>query len=459
MRRWRGRWTGMGWPSGQGTEGPWRFLPTRWDQCALLVVALVGLVLLAISSGGEDPDRFVLFYLPVLVILGLSQRRTLLLAIVPVAIATFVVGFGAAGALQATTVAQFALVLLIAVALSVARPVAIGLSVGSVGLRTPSVQLGLAHLVDGTRALDQATQFDEAVALFEQAVADLVGADGVATFVRAPAPDDRLLRVDPFHPDLVVAPADLVALVDSRRRQFVPSLADWSATGAADLVPGASPPIARSALFIPLIGQDGPLGFALLGWPRLVAPLSDVADEAVELLVVDAVEAIDRCRHRQTLAEAPLTDPLTGLLSRRVVDTRLDELESGDVVMVIDLDDFRGYNARRGASAGDRTVRSLAACLVDSCRRADWCGRLSHEEFIVVFRGAGDSATVAVSRLRDRWSQLESEAKFSAGVAIHEHGARPVDTLAHAEGALDLAKDRGRDRVEFFPGDAQFGNR
>ena len=85
---------------------------------------------------------------------------------------------------------------------------------------------------------------------------------------------------------------------------------------------------------------------------------------------------------------------------------------------------------------------------------ADWCGRLDDEEFIAVFRCAGGSASAAVARIRDRWADLGSDLTFSAGVAVHQRGHGPADTLAHAQGALDLAKDRGRDRVELFPGDA-----
>jgi diguanylate cyclase (GGDEF)-like protein len=422
-------------------------------------VAGLGLVLLGITSGAGEADRFVLLYLPVFVFLALSQRRTLTLGLVPVAAVTFVVGFGAAGLLTAADTARFAVVLGIGASVAVARSAPAVLVTGA-----PSVSLGLAHLVDGTRALEQATRADEVVALFEKAMIDLVGATDIVTFVRASAPDDRMVRVvgggtsgnlpkttaplpTANGAGLTVAPSDLVALAAAGRRRFVPAIADWKVDGAVPLLPGD-----RAALFVPLMGMTGPLGFTIVGWQGDVAPLDDVADDAVELLAMDAAEALDRCRLRQALADAPPTDPLTGLLSRRVVESRLDGLESGDVVMVIDLDDFRDYNARRGISAGDRTVRTLAACLVDSCRRADWCGRLSHEEFIVVFRGAGDSSMVAVSRLRDRWSRLESDAKFSAGVAVHEPGWRPADTLAHAEGALDLAKDRGRNRVEFFPG-------
>jgi diguanylate cyclase (GGDEF)-like protein len=147
------------------------------------------------------------------------------------------------------------------------------------------------------------------------------------------------------------------------------------------------------------------------------------------------------------------TDPLTGLLNRRAIDDELTRLEAGDVVILVDPDHLSRVNEEGGHAAGDRTLRSLAACLADFCRRNDWCGRLGGEELLLVVRRSGAQPANAIDRLRSRWRALEPPTTFSAGVAVHRAQEDPAETLAHAGVALRRAKDLGRDRVEVFGGE------
>jgi diguanylate cyclase (GGDEF)-like protein len=145
------------------------------------------------------------------------------------------------------------------------------------------------------------------------------------------------------------------------------------------------------------------------------------------------------------------TDPLTGLLSREAIEEQLMDLEPGDVVALVDPDHLRQVNRDGGHAAGDRTLRALAACLADFCRRKDWCGRLGGEQqLLLVVRRSGSQPARAVERLRERWRALEPLTTFSAGVAVHRDGDDPHRTLAHAGAALRQAKVDGRDRVVVF---------
>jgi diguanylate cyclase (GGDEF)-like protein len=144
------------------------------------------------------------------------------------------------------------------------------------------------------------------------------------------------------------------------------------------------------------------------------------------------------------------TDPLTGLLNRRAIEEDLARLEVGDVVVLIDADHLARVNDEGGQAAGDRTLRSLAACVADFCRRQDWCGRPGEDELLLVVRGAGAQPATAVDRLRFRWHGLEPTTTFSAGVAVHSAGLGAWQTVARAGAALRRAKELGRDRVEVF---------
>jgi diguanylate cyclase len=144
------------------------------------------------------------------------------------------------------------------------------------------------------------------------------------------------------------------------------------------------------------------------------------------------------------------TDPLTGLLSRRAVEEELTRLEPGDVVALIDPDHLGRLNEEGGNAAGDRALRSLAACLAEFCRRNDWCGRFGESRFLLVVRRSGAQPATAVDRLRERWQALESPTTFSAGVAVHRDDDDPWQTISHADAALRRAKELGRNRVEVF---------
>jgi diguanylate cyclase (GGDEF)-like protein len=144
------------------------------------------------------------------------------------------------------------------------------------------------------------------------------------------------------------------------------------------------------------------------------------------------------------------TDPVTGLLSRRAVEEELTRLVPGDVVALIDPDHLGHVNDAGGQPAGDRTLRSLAACLAEFCRRNDWCGRFAGAQFLLVVRRSGAQPAIAVDRLRERWLALEAPTTFSAGVAVHRDGDDAWQTITHADAALRRAKELGRDRVEVF---------
>jgi diguanylate cyclase (GGDEF)-like protein len=147
-------------------------------------------------------------------------------------------------------------------------------------------------------------------------------------------------------------------------------------------------------------------------------------------------------------------DPLTGLLSRRAVDAELARLDPGDVVVMVDPDHLGRVNEQSGRGAGDLTLRSLAACLADFCRRDDWCARYGDDELLLVVRHSGSMPSRAVDRLRERWQALQPRTTFSAGVAVHRQNTDPWVTVSHAVTALRTAKAAGRDRVEVYPGDS-----
>jgi diguanylate cyclase (GGDEF)-like protein len=187
--------------------------------------------------------------------------------------------------------------------------------------------------------------------------------------------------------------------------------------------------------------------------------------EALELVASQAGPALENAerfrqeRRAKTLAEvSSLKDPLTGAGNRRKGGMLLDQLRSGDAIVIVDIDDFKGVNDVRGHGAGDDLLRAFVSCARRTLRSSDEIVRYGGDEFLLLLPNGGDVAPSAVERLRDAWRTLRPAATFSAGIAIRDEAEAPAVTLAKADRALYAAKDAGRDatrRYEDLPAAAR----
>src|SRR5690606_30989703 len=128
-------------------------------------------------------------------------------------------------------------------------------------------------------------------------------------------------------------------------------------------------------------------------------------------------------------------------------------------MMMIDIDHFKAINDRYGHAAGDAVLVAFAHRVRACLRAEDLCARLGGEEFAVLAVSRTDSdlrsmasricAAVAASPIElDHGRSLTVTA--SIGMVI-QRDARPVlldALLADADGALYIAKAKGRNCVE-----------
>jgi diguanylate cyclase (GGDEF)-like protein len=161
-------------------------------------------------------------------------------------------------------------------------------------------------------------------------------------------------------------------------------------------------------------------------------------------------------------------DVLTGLPNRRSglaqLDQQLDLLRPTSMLalLFIDLDRFKDVNDSLGHAAGDDLLQSVALRLTEHVRNADLVMRLGGDEFLVV---APDIRSVEeVHRLAERIRLAVGGpvvlggrtivVRPSVGVAITTGDAPghpdAAELLRQANAALHAAKDRGRNRTEFF---------
>lgn len=106
----------------------------------------------------------------------------------------------------------------------------------------------------------------------------------------------------------------------------------------------------------------------------------------------DLVDLSDELREDNArLARLTMVDGLTESLDRRGLRRVLDrELEwsrrrdSSLLALVIDVDDFKGFNEVHGRTAGDRVLRDVTRAIQASLRTTDHVGRLQGDRFMVL---------------------------------------------------------------------------
>jgi diguanylate cyclase (GGDEF)-like protein len=156
-----------------------------------------------------------------------------------------------------------------------------------------------------------------------------------------------------------------------------------------------------------------------------------------------------------------VVDPLTGMLNRNALATRIEELSqqsrvSGEPIGVLlgDVDHFKDVNDSHGHSVGDAVLRDVANVLRTHLRAFDLIYRLGGEEFLVLLPGSD----LELTRMHaDRLRAAVAEATMSAGVRLTMSfgvsASAPGSELdydavfAAADAALYEAKRGGRDRT------------
>ncbi|MCO7219156.1 GGDEF domain-containing protein [Klenkia sp. PcliD-1-E] len=163
------------------------------------------------------------------------------------------------------------------------------------------------------------------------------------------------------------------------------------------------------------------------------------------------------------LREQAAVDPLTGLVTRPVLDAAVARELSGvpvrgTAMVLVDVDRFKAVNDRYGHPVGDDTLRHLGRVLRDAVRDGDAVvGRLGGDELAVLLTGcptevAERRAADLVSAVRAHPLLLEDGTELpltiSVGVAqVPAHATDARALYAAADRALYVAKRRGRDQA------------
>lgn len=153
-------------------------------------------------------------------------------------------------------------------------------------------------------------------------------------------------------------------------------------------------------------------------------------------------------------------DGLTGLLNREELLRQLTQRwrahrrrASHGVVVMADLDQFKGVNDGHGHPVGDFALQTFAAACRDVLGPSDLSARMGGDEFVLYLEQATlDEARAAVTRIgavmRDgRLPDGGELPTVSFGLAVARRADEPTAVIQRADHALYAAKSAGRDRV------------
>lgn len=224
---------------------------------------------------------------------------------------------------------------------------------------------------------------------------------------------------------------------------------------------------------VPLFDSQGnPLGILVSLFRQ---PLADSSrtESLLKLIAARTASEIERSRQEVRIETLAYYDDVTQLANRALFYEHLQRQialnqRNGSylVLLLLDLDDFKGVNDSLGHQAGDRVLARFAQRLMATLRDEDSCARLGGDEFVILLPefNTVEAAQRAASRVAQKITEC-LEAPFdieghrigiqaSVGIALFPADAvTGEELLKHADTAMYRAKqDQLADHRFFDPG-------
>jgi diguanylate cyclase (GGDEF)-like protein/PAS domain S-box-containing protein len=183
------------------------------------------------------------------------------------------------------------------------------------------------------------------------------------------------------------------------------------------------------------------------------------AEEELERVNKELMEA------NRKLEVLSVTDSLSGLYNHRYFfDILHKELakwnrtgSTDSVIVLMDIDNFKGLNDSLGHLAGDFSIRHIADLLKNNIRESDYVFRYGGDEFIVLFN---DTSMEGAEKAADKLLKLVAEAPIpledstirvtiSGGAAAISEAKNVNELMNIADMRLYKSKRAGRNRITY----------
>ena len=190
-------------------------------------------------------------------------------------------------------------------------------------------------------------------------------------------------------------------------------------------------------------------------------------DEGAVNYFVAIINNVTDARNKQReLEQLAHYDKLTGLPNRALLNDRLEmglaqvKRTGGSLaVCFMDLDGFKPVNDTFGHETGDALLVEIAKRIIAISRATDTVARLGGDEFVLLFPEiSGEeecrhmlSRIMETIRLPLNVNGYEIQISASIGISIYPEDVNDGESLIrHADQAMYIAKQMGRNRMHFF---------
>jgi diguanylate cyclase (GGDEF)-like protein len=141
-----------------------------------------------------------------------------------------------------------------------------------------------------------------------------------------------------------------------------------------------------------------------------------------------------------------------------VFERQLEGLHDENIALIlIDIDYFKTVNDTLGHDGGDAVLKKVAGQLTKYFRSSDYACRIGGDEFAVILTNIDESLKQVVETkvisLREGMMDTQDglpEITLSAGIAFSEPNLTSEGLFKHADSALYLVKESGRNGYRFY---------
>lgn len=211
----------------------------------------------------------------------------------------------------------------------------------------------------------------------------------------------------------------------------------------------------------PLVAGDRILGTLVAGSRKKANFEQDVL-RMIEVIAIQAAQAVLRAQLYEQMERMATTDGLTGLFNHRTFQTKADEIlaqarryERKCSVVLTDVDHFKSVNDTYGHPTGDQVLKGVARIIKSMARDTDVVARYGGEEFVIIMPETDAKGAFTISeRIREavKAEVFQTEMgplriTMSLGIATFpDHGLEKQQLIDLADQCLYHSKRNGRNQ-------------